>query len=252
MFTHLQKTNLFPALLFTLIIGLAACNVEDDPTQSFDNTDLPFGYSKFLSNVEVYVDGNEVVINSDGLPNHGSPYFDSSSDMYEAYTGTNASWHQNPNDISEQTLTFRIPLNPAEASNKTATPMGPIGVAINGIPLFNQYAAGGADLTGEINSFDQYNGHPQQTGQYHYHIEPLFLTAERGEEALVGYLLDGFPVYGPRENGAVIDNSDLDSYHGHFGSTPEYPDGIYHYHFTSTAPYLNGDGFFGATGTVSQ
>ena len=34
--------------------------------------------------------------------------------------------------------------------------MGPIGVVLNGIPFYNQYAGGGAALNNEINSFDQY------------------------------------------------------------------------------------------------
>ena len=74
-------------------------------------------------------------------------------------------------------------MNPAVAAVHVATPMGPIGVAINGVPLFNQYAAGGAALTGEIVSFDQYNGHPQMSGQYHYHVEPLWLTTIKGKDA---------------------------------------------------------------------
>ena len=35
--------------------------------------------------------------------------------------------------------------------------MGPIGVSLNGVPFYNQYAGGGAPLSNEINSFDQYN-----------------------------------------------------------------------------------------------
>ncbi|HWA05236.1 MAG TPA: YHYH protein, partial [Ignavibacteria bacterium] len=105
--------------------------------------------------------------------------------------------------------------------------------------------------TGEINSFEQYGGHPQQQGQYHYHLEPYYLTAAKGDSALLGFLLDGFPVYGPEENGETVTNSDLDVYHGHFGFKEDFPQGIYHYHITAEAPYLNGDGFYGTPGTVS-
>ncbi|MES2779781.1 MAG: YHYH protein, partial [Bacteroidota bacterium] len=132
------------------------------------------------------------------------------------------------------------------------TPGGPIGVAINGIPLFNQYAAMGAPLTSEIISFDQYGGHPQQQGQYHYHIEPYYITAQKSKAVLLGFLLDGFPVYGPLEDGKTLTSADLDVYHGHVHATTEYPNGIYHYHFTADSPYLNGNGFFGTAGTVSQ
>ena len=68
----------------------------------------------------------------------------------------------------------------------------------------------------------------------------------------LGFLNDGFPVYGPEENGAEVKNSELDDYHGHSHTTLEFPDGIYHYHITGESPYINGDGFFGEKGTISQ
>lgn len=68
----------------------------------------------------------------------------------------------------------------------------------------------------------------------------------------MGFLLDGFPVYGPEENGKAIISSDLDAYHGHTHATADYPAGIYHYHFTADAPYLNGSGYYGTSGTVSR
>ncbi|MFM7852722.1 MAG: YHYH protein [Flammeovirgaceae bacterium] len=89
-------------------------------------------------------------------------------------------------------------------------------------------------------------------GGYHYHVEPLYLTTANGKSALLGFLLDGFPVYGPNENGKTITNTDLDAYHGHTGVTTEYPNGIYHYHITSADPYINGSGYYGVPGTVSQ
>ena len=127
----------------------------------------------------------------------------------------------------------------------------PIGMALNGVAIFNQYAAGGQPLTGEIDTFDQYDGHPQQTGTYHYHAEPYYLT-RASKEALLGVLLDGYPVYGPMENGKAITNADLDAAHGHTTATKEFPNGIYHYHTTSTAPYINGSGFTGVPGTTSR
>jgi hypothetical protein len=66
-----------------------------------------------------------------------------------------------------------------------------IGVSLNGVPFFNQYGTN-QPLTNEINSFDQYLGHPQQTGQYHYHQEPAYLTTQNGKSAFLGFLLDGF------------------------------------------------------------
>lgn len=238
------------AALATLL--LPGCKKDDGG--STETTDELSVYKKIYGATSVTKDGDYVVIKTNGLPDHKSPYYKGTqweSEKYEAYNGT-GTFHQNPNSITSQNLTFRIPLHPAEAATKSATPGGPIGVSINGIPFFNQYAAMGAPLTNEIQSFDQYGGHPQQQGQYHYHVEPVYLTGTKGSAALLGFLLDGFPVYGPVENGSTINNSDLDAYHGHTTATPEYPSGIYHYHITSADPYINGNGFFGTPGTVTQ
>jgi hypothetical protein len=56
---------------------------------------------------------------------------------------------------------------------------------------------------------------------------------------MIGVLRDGFPVYGNLgEDGVEVTNGDLDACSGHFGPTPEFPDGIYHYHLTEDeAPY---------------
>ena len=67
-----------------------------------------------------------------------------------------------------------------------------------------------------------------------------------------GFLLDGFPLYGPVENGEAVTNNDLDQYHGHSHATNEYPDGIYHYHCTDDAPWINGYGYFGTPGTFTE
>jgi hypothetical protein len=212
---------------------------------------VPSGYAHFTSAVRMWVDGDEMVIQTSAIPDHKSPYFPTTDPRYEAYNGTNPNWQQNPNTIASQTIEFRIPLNPQEATTHAPTPLGPIGVAVNGVPFFNQYAGPNQPLTGEINSFDQYDGHPQMTGIYHYHVEPYALTAANGKDSLIGYLLDGFPVYGPEENGQTLTDADLDQYHGHFGPTADYPQGIYHYHVTADAPYINGVGFYGTAGTVS-
>lgn len=231
-----------------------ACKKSGSSATNTTSTVVPDVYKKIYGASDMYVSGEYIIIKSTSLPDHKSPYYQGTqwSDKYEAYNGTNANFMLNPNRIAQSALTFKIPMNPAVAAIHSATPMGAIGISINGVPFFNQYAAGGAPLTGEINSFDQYYGHPQQQGQYHYHAEPYFLTTTKGKDALLGFLLDGFPVYGPIENGQLIGNAQLDTYHGHTTATADYPNGIYHYHITSTDPYLNGNGFYGTPGTVSN
>ena len=252
-----MKKLIIPASLL-LIISIAtsmSCSKDADNSGGGATTPVPAIYDKIYGATDKYVDGNFIVIKTTSLPDHKSPYYQGTTwaaAKYEAYNGSNSSFMLNPNRIAQSILTFRIPLNPAVATNHPATPGGPIGVSLNGVPFFNQYAAMNAPLTNEINTFDQYNGHPQQQGQYHYHIEPLFLTAAKGNTALLGFLLDGFPVYGPMENGNPVTNAMLDVYHGHTTVTADYPAGIYHYHITTADPYLNGSGFYGTAGTVTQ
>lgn len=256
-----MKTKLISAaiavlcLIIITIIGVHCSNDSIVSSTTTNNDTIRDVYKKFYNITDIYAEGDYIIIKSKGLPNHKSPYYQGTQwadSMYEAYNGPNPNFQLAPNRISSQSMTFKIPKNPTEDPNHSATPLGPIGIALNGVAIFNQYAAGGVPLTIEINTFDQYNGHPQQQGMYHYHIEPLYIIVNVSDSSLVGFLLDGFPVYGPKENGKTITNSDLDAYHGHFGATADYPNGIYHYHTTNEAPYINGDGFYGYQGTITN
>ena len=258
--------KLIPATL-TILCLFVACSKDGTATNTTTTTTtttgtityadasaLPAPYNKIYGAQQIYVEGANLVVKTQDIPEHKSPYYSGTqwaSTKYEAYNGT-GSFIANPSSIAAQSITFKIPMSPAVAGTHAATPMGPIGFAINGVPLFNQYAAGGSPLGGEIISFDQYGGHPQQSNMYHYHVEPTWITSQKGKDALIGFLLDGFPVYGPKENGVILTSANLDAYHGHFGVTADYPGGIYHYHVSADAPYLNGSGFYGTAGTVTQ
>lgn len=237
---------------------LLFCSKSSSGTSTATNTTVPAIYSKFYGAAySVTSDGTYLTVKSTGIPDHKSCYWPTNNALYQAFPGTTTfaglSFVQNPNTISTQTLTFKIPLNPAVNSAHSATPFGPIGVALNGVCFYNQYAAMYAALTTEAQTLDQSWAHPQNSGQYHYHVEPLYLTGTKfSKSALLGFLLDGFPVYGPEENGVTLTSSNLDAYHGHTTATADYPNGIYHYHFTLDLPYLNGTGFYGTPGTVSQ
>ena len=221
-------------------------------TDASSSADVPAVFSKYAGTVQVTVENGMVVLRSNSVPDHKSPYFATTDSRYQAYNGPNASFGAAPGTISAQTYVFRIPLNPVKAATPAATPLGPIGIAVNGVALFNQYNGQNRPLTVEVNSFDQFNGHPTPTNEYHYHVEPLSITQAAGGSALIGFLLDGFPVYGPVEGGRRLTNADLDQLHGHVGVTADYPNGIYHYHVTDADPYINGAGFHGTAGTLSR
>lgn len=246
-------------LIAASIVVAGSCKKSSDSgttTTGGGSVAVPAVYNKIYGATSITNDGTYITIKTNGMPDHKSAYYATGNAQYEAFSGATFSgvtFNKNPNSIAAQSLTFKIPVNPAVNATHSATPLGPIGVAINGVPLFNQYAGPSQPLTNEITSFDQYWGHPQQTGQYHYHVEPKYLTTVKvTKSSLLGFLLDGFPVYGPEENGAAVTNAMLDAYHGHTAATADYPGGIYHYHITSTDPYINGSGFYGTAGTVTQ
>lgn len=249
-----MKKSLFLIIPFLGVLLFLACSNSDSSKETPHTNTVPSVYSKIYGATSITSDGTYVTIKTNGQPDHKSVFYPTTNAKYEAFSGTTFggnTFRKNPNTISlTNSFTFKIPLNPVVATTHASTPMGPIGVSINGVPLFNQYAAGGSPLTNEVTSFDQYWGHPTGTNMYHYHVEPLYLTQTKGKEDLMGFLLDGFPVYGPEENGVAV--TGLDVYHGHTGVTTDYPNAIYHYHVTNTDPYINGNGFYGTAGTVSN
>lgn len=255
-----------PVIIAVALLSIISCSKDDDGEVSPDivvdtpSTEIPPVYSKIYGASSITSDGTFITIKTTGTPDHKSVYYETTSDLYEAYSGTNTyngtdyTFVKNPNTIVTFDYTFKLPLNPTKATNTTATSLGAMGVALNGVPFFNQYAGPNEQaLTDEYKSFDQQNGHPTGNGTYHYHVEPIYLTTVIVSQAeLLGFLLDGFPVYGPIEDGVAVTETALDEFHGHEHTTEDYPNGIYHYHITDTDPYINGSGFYGNPGTVTQ
>ncbi len=120
-------------------------------------------------------------------------------------------WGNNPNMAVDRNWTFRITKNPTPATNHTNTPFGQMGVAVNGVVLYNALDARSYRNRGiwmqlapyfEGLSMDVGPGHPQQDGSYHYHALPELLLAQRGDNPqyhspIIGFAFDGYPIYGP-------------------------------------------------------
>ena len=274
--------NIFFSALALFVIVVSSCKKSDTTatgaTSADGTTTNNFSrlYAKMYNLVSFDSSSTTTVkIKITDVPDHKSPFFGVGNAKYEAYNGDNPSFSTyinlngmigNPTLLS-QNLTYTIPRNPVKTSSNTSTTGGPIGVSRNGVAFFNQYNGVGALLDDlEINNADQYLGHPTPTmagAQYHYHYEPKFLTATFGNSSFMGFLLDGFPVYGPYENNVKITTSMLDSCNGHVGATEDYPnDKIYHYHVISAsssvsaslklaAPWINGGKYYGTKGTVN-
>lgn len=143
----------------------------------------------------------------------------------------------NPGTPAARSYTFTLPAAPAVNVTPTCLPLGAIGVTTNGVIIYNAADARGNDAVAhEI--VDAHGGHPAQT-DYHYHFVPERLDRSAlndGHSGIVGYIRDGFPIYGYKGVGGIeLRNSDLDECHGHsHGSLG------YHYHATLEYPYTVG------------
>ncbi len=132
-------------------------------------------------------------IQSNGIPEHATGQFPNA---------------RNPNTISPQSYSFRVPAQPELAASITPT-SGPFGIAINGVPFDpgtaefwqNDRTSGWRyEGLGTLNlGMDRNNAHVQSTGAYHYHGMPegLLEHLSSGDRTmqLVGYAADGFPIY---------------------------------------------------------
>jgi uncharacterized protein (DUF305 family) len=153
--------------------------------------------------------------------------------QYPALTAIDA----NPGIPQATRFTFRLSTNPQVAGEPSCASLGAIGMTLNGVVLYNAADARGEDAVArEI--VDAFGGHPAMS-EYHYHFLPERLDVEPladGHSGLVGYIADGFGLYGYKgPGGAELSNLDLDECHGH----DHEPIG-YHYHATIEYPYVIG------------
>ena len=187
--------------------------------------------SKYKSGVTIATDGTNITLTSKGTPDHVTPYWGEGNALYE----TPRPEGTNPGRIRERDNIMTIPANPVSASVKEATALGAIGMALNGVPIYNDREGGNAPLDAMIlEHFDRAGAHVGPTG-YHYHVSGDFTTQD--DANLVGFLRDGFPIYGRK---CVSGNypADLDENGGHTSTTADFSTAIYHYHCSNTN-YLN-------------
>ncbi len=131
---------------------------------------------------------------SHGLPDPGDP-------MMRGITATN---QQFP---SVHNYDFEILLEPQLAGRPTQTDAGPVGVAVNGVPIFDPSTQGPVNRsTGrrpsafEAGELDVCGGHAGRGDDYHYHIAPKCLIEDLGktwvedDKKPIGYAMDGFPI----------------------------------------------------------
>jgi hypothetical protein len=198
--------------------------------------------------VTVQVCSDTYVIKTNDLPPHKSAYYGTSSSYFEAMPSGRT---KNPNTISSQSLTLTIPKTPTlKTSSLDATAgIDAVGITTYGVVIFNNQAAPGDSLATEYQSMDTWEGHPQNTGKYHYHTEPTRLTSNGSE--LIGVMIDGYPIYGKKKQDGTYPTLDATT-HTVACTTTHFPSGTYCYHVansTGVGADIIGSYFRGKKGT---
>lgn len=155
--------------------------------------------------------GNETGYNS--IPSNVMEVAYNATDVYVGCTGipgyTIGPWPGNPNTAGDQDWEFKITLAPQQNTGAPlSTPLGHIGVWVNGVTIFNPRDAMSYNMQNiwrqnafyfEGSGFDNCLGHPNQQSEYHTHINPTCLyddTDSTVHSPIIGYAFDGFPIYG--------------------------------------------------------
>ncbi|QCB46173.1 YHYH protein [Hydrogenophaga sp. PAMC20947] len=179
----------------------------------------------------VECDGIYAYVASNGLPTHtmmdGIVASNLQVPIAQSFFGANA---------------WKIPLQPAIAATTTTANDGPIGVAINGVPIFNPCKQGGCQNgdTKALGELDACNGHAGRADDYHYHAAPNCLMvgqpAGYWDTHPLGWALDGFAIFGYNDaDGRVASRDDVCG--GNTSAVANAPSG-YSYHVTDAAPYV--------------
>ena len=123
-----------------------------------------------------------------------------------------------------------------------------LGVAVNGVPIYDYTAGGEMSKAGlahhqaqhdtlQTKQLDVCGGHAGRGDDYHYHVKPTCMIdqmANAGDDAVIGWAFDGFPIYGDNNpDGSVISEGDLDVCNGQTDDTFGY-----RYHTSPEAPYI--------------
>ncbi|WP_227269551.1 YHYH protein [Roseobacter weihaiensis] len=187
----------------------------------------------FSDVVTVTCENGTAVISSNMYPDH---------ELMTGIVGTN---EQVP--VPALDYNAPIPLAPV-LGNTPQTRDAALGVAVNGVPIFD-YTGGGemteADLyhhqtqhdTLQTQQLDVCGGHAGRGDDYHYHVKPICMIAQMenaGHSAIIGWAFDGFPIYGDTNpDGTAIPDGVLDVCNGQ----PDETFG-YRYHTSEGAPYI--------------
>lgn len=183
-----------------------------------------------FSDVSVTCDTDYAYITSSTYPEH---------DLMNGITGTNE-------QIPVPALNYAAPVKLVPQIADTVTTIdAALGVAVNGVPIYDYSAQGELDPseydpttdTIILGQLDNCNGHAGRGDDYHYHASPTCMIdtmTNQGDAAVIGWGYDGYPIYGNNNpDGTTISTGDLDVCNGQtddaFG---------YRYHTSTEPPYI--------------
>ncbi len=208
------------------LVGVAACDTSTDDGDDGTPGELHAAFAAFdADNVSAVLSGASVIIESNGMPNHTSPYWSPTHPLYVAPTVAGGLAPGYIDDFNGS-YALTVPASPTKASSTTATGLGPIGIAVSGAMIYDDQEGPNVPLDNAIGSFD-YTGAHTGPQSYHYHIEPKAWSDD--DDELIGIISDGFFLYGRRDADGTYP-VDLDASGGHTGPTVHNADGEYHYH----------------------
>lgn len=238
----------FSCFVFLLLITVS-CTDDDsfvnnrnvDSTADNDYTivegNLHDAFSEFSDDITIVLTSDDtVVIEADGLPNHTSPYWSTTHDLYVDPTVADPN-HMSPGNIDDFSGSYEleVSVSPQKASTTTSTSLGALGIATSGAVIFNNNEAGNVQITETVASGLDFNGaHSGPTG-YHYHFEPTSISDD--DDNLVGIIADGFFIYGRKCFSTGSYPEDLDDSNGHTTTTQHNESEEYHYHVSQTTIY---------------
>ncbi len=210
-----------------LLVACAGTTTSDTDPNSDTAVTLNAAFDDFSENVTTYLDGDEVVIESNGYPDHETPYWGPDHELYSE--PTDILEHLTPGFIERfvGSYTLRVPVSPVRATTSSATSLGPIGIARSGAMVYNDEEGPGEPIDRAIGSLD-YTGAHTGPQSYHYHLETKAWSDD--DDKLIGIISDGFFLYG-RKCAATGDYpEDLDESGGHECPTQHTETSEYHYH----------------------
>ena len=212
----------------TLLLLLTGCSTTSDLTEVTEAADA---FDEFAAHISIYASGDDITIETDGMPDHTSPYW---SPDHELYVDATVADMLVPGYIDDFTgsYTLTVPASPELASSSSATGLGPVGIAVSGAPIYNDEEGQNVPIDDAVGGLD-YTGAHTGPQSYHYHLEPAAWSID--DDALIGIIADGFLLYGRQcaSTGGYPD--DLDASGGHTATTQHFDTEMYHYHIENEA-----------------